>query len=139
MGLLEYLFERKNPGSVGEIQKNQPPLEPRSVIGVVLKLIITIFIIYGLCYITILQNFSFGNALVFFLILIVYCIISYRYVIRPDTSNMGLFGGLIDNPFRYTDDLNRKLMILSVLMYPGRFISTTLVQTFRLIKGIRRK
>ncbi|MDF2907769.1 MAG: hypothetical protein K0R34_3090 [Herbinix sp.] len=139
MGLLEYLFERKNPGTVGEIQKNQPPLETRSVAWVVLKLIISIVIICGLFYITVLQDFSFGRLLIYILTLTGYSIICYRYVPRPDTSNMGLFGGIIDNPFRYTDDLNRFLMFLSILLYPGRFISTTLVQTYRLIKGIRKK
>lgn len=134
MGLLEYLFERKNPGSVGEIQKNRPPSERGDVIWVVLKLMISIAITCGLFYITVLQDFSLGKALIFILIYTVYNIISYRYVPRPDTSNMGLLGGLIDHPFRYTDDLNRSLLFLSILLYPGRFISTTLVQTYRLIR-----
>ena len=139
MGLLEYLFERKNPGSVGEIQRNQPPGEPKSIFVVILKLIISIAISCSVFYITVMQNFSFINVMIFILIFVVYNIISYNYIPRPDTSNIGLLGGLIDNPFRYTDDLNRNLMFLSVFLLPGRFISTTLVQTFKLIRGIRKK
>ncbi len=55
------------------------------------------------------------------------------------TSNVGLLGGLIDNPFRYTDDLNRMLIVLFILMYPGRVISTTFIQTIVLFKRTGRK
>ncbi len=139
MGLLEYFFERKNPGNVGDIQKNQSPEEPGSVVGIIIKLIISIAISCGVFYITVMQNFSFINVMIFILVFTVYNIISYNYIPRPDTSNIGLLGGLIDNPFRYTDDLNRNLMFLSVFLLPGRFISTTLVQTFKLIRGIRKR
>lgn len=141
MGLLEYLFERKNPGNVGDIERNKPPVEPTEpaeILLIIIKLIISVALIYGLFYVTVLQNFSVGNTLIFLVILSIYCIVSYNFVPRPDTSNMGLLGGLIDHPFRYTDDANRFLLFLFIILYPGRFIATTLVQIFKLIINSRR-
>ena len=61
------------------------------------------------------------------MILFIYCLISYKVIPQSDTSNIGLLGGLIDHPFRYSDDINRFLILLSILLYPGRFIATTLI------------
>lgn len=139
MGLFEYLCERRNPGNVGDIQKNKQPVEPVGFVLIVVKLIISITIISGAFYITVMQDFSIAHTIIFALIALVYCTISYNFVPRPDTSNMGLLGGLIDHPFKFTDDLNRNLLVLFIVMYPGRFISTTIVQTFLLIKRICRR
>jgi hypothetical protein len=136
MGLFEYLGERKNPGNVGDIEKNREPVEPAGIAMIIVKLIVSIIIIYGAFYFTVLQDFNIGRAIVFALITIVYCIISYHFVPRPDTSNMGLMGGLIDHPFRYSDDANRFLLVLAIVMYPGRFIATTIVQALMLIRRI---
>lgn len=46
------------------------------------------------------------------------------YMIRPeaDRTNLGWGGGLFDNPFRWSDDLNRWLLFLMLALWPGRFI-----------------
>jgi len=41
---------------------------------------------------------------------------------EPDLSNVGLLGGLIDHPFRLSDDVNRFLIFLLVFLWPGRVI-----------------
>lgn len=45
----------------------------------------------------------------------------------PDYTNVGWLGGLIDNPFRVSDDLNRMLLFIMILLMPGRLIATTFV------------
>jgi len=51
------------------------------------------------------------------------------YMIRPeaDRHNLGWGGGLMDNPLRWSDDLNRGLMFLMIALWPGRFITEGLV------------
>jgi hypothetical protein len=139
MGLLEYFFERKNPGNVGSIQREKQTIKYISLPLVLIKIIISAFFVFGLFYLTVWQNLSIINILIFIIILIFYCVISYQVIPRPDTTNMGLLGGLIDHPFKYTDDMNRFLLLLSVLMYPGRFVSTTIMQTLMLLKRSGRK
>ena len=39
---------------------------------------------------------------------------------KPDPSNVGWAGGLIDHPFRWSDDQNRMLLALNVVLLPGR-------------------
>jgi hypothetical protein len=135
MGILEYIFERKNPGNVGGIQKNTQPIKHVSIPLLITRLFISSFIVYGLFYLTVMNQINLINIMTFIIILLVYCLISYKVIPTPDTSNVGLLGGLIDHPFRYTDDLNRGLMLLFILLYPGRFISTTIIQLLQRIKG----
>jgi len=51
------------------------------------------------------------------------------YMIRPeaDRHNLGWGGGLMDNPFRWSDDVNRWLMFLMIALWPGRFIAEGLI------------
>lgn len=134
MGILEYIFERKNPGKVGTFQKNEQSSKNISIPLLVFKIFISAFIVYLLFYLTVMNNLNFINTMIFIIILLIYCLISYFVIPKPDTSNVGLLGGLIDHPFRYTDDLNRLLIVLLILMYPGRFISTTIIQIIQLFK-----
>ncbi|WP_266213722.1 hypothetical protein [Paraliomyxa miuraensis] len=61
-------------------------------------------------------------------ILLAYLLVAYFIRPRPDFDNIGWLGGLIDNPFRYSDDINRFLMFLMVVLLPGRFVSDSLVE-----------
>lgn len=53
---------------------------------------------------------------------------------KPDYSNIGWFGGLIDNPFKISDDVNRMIVLFMVILIPGRLISTTVVSWIHLLK-----
>lgn len=134
MSIFEYLFERKNLGKVGTIEKNNQAIKKVSIPILILKLVIATFMIYGLFYITVLNNLTWINTIIFTAILFIYCLIGFKVIPQPDTSNVGLLGGLIDHPFRYSDDINRFLILLSILLYPGRFIATTLIQFIMLFK-----
>ncbi|MCK4983450.1 MAG: hypothetical protein KAS17_11035, partial [Victivallaceae bacterium] len=67
--------------------------------------------------------------------LIVYCLIAYFIRPQPDTDDMGLCGGMIDNPFSYSDDHNRFLMSLKYVLIPGCFFSESTINMFLLLRN----
>ncbi|ADB38119.1 hypothetical protein [Spirosoma linguale] len=56
-----------------------------------------------------------------------YVWISYRLSARPDLSNLGWWGGLLDNPFRSSDNVNRWLLYLQLLLVPGKLMAYSFV------------
>ncbi|MBI5363614.1 MAG: hypothetical protein HZA53_10585 [Planctomycetes bacterium] len=51
---------------------------------------------------------------------------------EPELRNVGWFGGLMDHPFRWSDDVNRWLAMLCIVLVPGRFASASIVALARL-------
>jgi hypothetical protein len=51
------------------------------------------------------------------------------FFVRPEANgdNMGIVGGLGDDPFQYADDVNRLLFKWHCLLGPGRFAAETLL------------
>ena len=49
---------------------------------------------------------------------------------EPNTDNMGWLGGFANDPSQYSDNINRELWNLHCLLGPGRFIATTVLDTF---------
>ena len=88
MSIFEWLFERRNPGPIGDLDVGRPPRGGADRVA------------------------------------------SYFLHPEPDYSNLGWFGGLIDNPFRYSDDLNRGLAFLFTFLWPGRFVANALINFF---------
>jgi hypothetical protein len=43
-------------------------------------------------------------------------------------------GGVIDDPFRYSDDINRFLLFLKVFLFRGEFLSESIIDVTRLIR-----
>ncbi len=125
MGLFEFIGEAMNPGSVGRIQSNKGINKNVNIRTLVLKSIISVGIIVGLYFLIFGRSFHLKGLLIYLGIMIVYCLIGFYIVPKPDYSNIGWLGGLIDHPFRYSDDLNRMLIFLVIVLYPGRLISTT--------------
>jgi len=56
-----------------------------------------------------------------------YLLIGYMFRPEPDRHNLGWFGGAMDNPFRWSDDVNRWLMFIMLALWPARFISESLI------------
>jgi hypothetical protein len=69
-------------------------------------------------------------------------LVAYSFVgvmVRPqaDLTNMGWMGGLVDNPFRYRDDLNRTLQFFDFVLWPGRVLGGAFVAFWRFHAGER--
>ena len=67
--------------------------------------------------------------------LAVYSVISFIIVPKPDYDDIGIAGGLIDNPFSLSDDINRFLIFLKILFLPGRIIAFAVVDLLWFFKG----
>ncbi len=61
---------------------------------------------------------------------VAYCLAAYFVRPEADTSNLGWAGGLIDHPFRFSDDINRLLLFLTIILWPGRFVAESLIDVF---------
>ena len=60
-------------------------------------------------------------------LMLVYVGICFYIRPEPNTDNMGILGGVIDDPMRVGDNLNRGLFLLYQIMGPGRFVSGTII------------
>ncbi|MFZ5829084.1 MAG: hypothetical protein ACOY3P_03315 [Planctomycetota bacterium] len=65
---------------------------------------------------------------------LIYVAVSYLFDPQPDAENLGWAGGMVDNPMRISDDWNRGLLLVKILLGPGRFVAESLIdirQAFR--------
>ncbi|NRA37146.1 MAG: hypothetical protein HRU15_03315 [Planctomycetes bacterium] len=127
MSLLEWLGESVNPGSLGSssVHINERRRSRMSCFfwGAITFAILAIPII-------IYMNSSLyqsGQLLKWIGICAVaeffYLLIGYHLKINPDYDNMGWCGGLIDNPFRYSDDWNRTMLFFMIFFMPARILA----------------
>jgi hypothetical protein len=136
MSLLEWIFERRNPGPIGTIEGSAPPPagRPRDiVIRGVIAIAIAIVVFIGIARLA----HTPGDRLAALLAVIVYCLVAYWVAVRPRLDNMGWFGGFVDDPFRWSDDANRTLLFVGVLLGPGRFVTGSLRDLFAYWRGER--
>ncbi|MDZ7680516.1 MAG: hypothetical protein U5J63_02110 [Fodinibius sp.] len=64
---------------------------------------------------------------------ITYLILGFFVQPQPDSDDMGWFGGLINNPFRISDNFNRFLLFLKILLLPGYLIARAILKFITLI------
>lgn len=63
----------------------------------------------------------------------IYLALGYSVHPDPDMSNLGWLGGLVNDPIHYTDNVNRQLLALLVILLPGRFLAESLVDVVGLV------
>ena len=54
--------------------------------------------------------------------LAVYLLVAILVRPNPDLHDLGYMNGMVDNPFRISDDMNRALWIFKLALWPGRFV-----------------
>ncbi len=131
---LEYLGEQADPQPVGSIEINTQYEPQKSAILVFLKLL-GLTVLFGVGFAILLPSlpFAYWQSVVLALgIILMY--VGVAFFVRPeaDTENLGWLAGLADDPLHYSDDLNRGLLFLHMLLGPGRFISGTILDVFAL-------
>ncbi|MHC1723541.1 MAG: hypothetical protein AB9836_10095 [Aminipila sp.] len=97
------------------------------LIVLILKTIVSIVILTVIYYLSFGISFHMKEALLFAAAITVYSVGGYFILPKPDYSNVGWFGGIFDNPFRISDDINRMLVFVMVILMPGRLFSTTVL------------
>lgn len=125
--LFELLGESLDPGDVGGIECGAPEVQRRSSTVVLLHFILAGFLLtcalVGICLGTWGVWFWFSFWLV---LLVVYLIAAHFLTPLPDYDNLGWFGGILGNPFRYSDDLNWMLLLLKLVLWPGNIVTVGL-------------
>lgn len=141
MSLSEWLGESMDPGPTGETQFGARDRGWRTRRAVLVRAGISIVMLGGLFLIFWrswgIRDFTFYRNV--FAVLLFYSCVAYFVHPEPDHSNMGWLGGLMDHPFRYSDDVNRFLLALSIVLAPGRFWSESLVDLVRLVRHAKHK
>lgn len=135
--LIEWLIERRRPGPVGTVDIDHPEPSRLRPVGLVLRGALAGGLIgYGA-----FLAAGASRPLATLSLLGFYLFVAYFVNPKPDPTNVGWAGGLIDHPFRWSDDKNRLLFALKVLLLPGRFAVTgvrDVVQLTRQRLGARR-
>jgi hypothetical protein len=130
MSVLAWLGEAIRPGPVGKIQFGKPPKKSRSRMVVLVRFVVSLAVLLiALRYLLLDQSNHWGtDSLSFLAIALVYLVLGYFVHPKAEPRNLGWLGGLFDNPFRLSDDVNRGLILLELLLLPGRFISSSFVE-----------
>jgi len=140
MSLFEWMGERYNPGSVGSVQFGRGGGSSRTN-GVVIVRFCIAYAVIGAVYYFVFTNLckaSLENVGITTGVLSGYCLFAYFFRPEPDTSNMGWCGGVLDNPFRYSDDINRFLLGLKIILLPGVFVADSVVDICLLMRNMFR-
>lgn len=117
MSLLEWFLESRNRGARGSLDAETPEPSTARTSLLLLRGLVGVSLISGGVYLALgAARPSSGLG-----VLAAYLLVAYFVRPRPDTTNIGWAGGLIDHPFRWSDDFNRGLLFLRVLLWPGRF------------------
>lgn len=136
MGILEIIGELINPGPVGKVDLNDNDYDIRQKL-IPIRFIISLIIIGIIEYLFVFQKDylnNFSELLKVNAFLIFYLLIASIIRVRPDYDNLGWVPFLINNPFRFSDNINRFLVTLNLLFTPGKFISKSIVGFFRYLK-----
>lgn len=135
MGLLEWIGESANPGPIrsvnfgGRHRDHRPRWSILVCFLIALGLVgLTVWILYAGLQLRTWTHWSIAAG-----IGLTYLCLAYFIHPQPDASNIGWAGGLFDHPFRYSDDVNRHLLFFLIFLFPGRFISESLIDSVLLL------
>jgi len=124
MSFMEWWGERTNPGNVGRVgisTDHAPCTSPGLVWARVLFLAAAVPTLWTLAAVNLpLPGWQAWAAVVGGTL--IYAGAAYFVDPQPDMENIGWCGGLVDHPWRYSDDINRNLFGLQILLGPGRFL-----------------
>jgi len=130
MSLFEWFCERKNLGSLGTVETGNRRLPSRSN-GVITFRFIIAFVLISFFYYSLYSSASSLTIETFAIpsiLLVIYCLLGYFIRPKPDTSNMGWAGGLVNDPFKITDNWNRQLMVFKIILMPAAFMVGYFIQ-----------
>lgn len=132
MSLFEIIGESVDPGPTGSVETGKPPHEPRSRLAVIVRGIVALGMVGTVFVMTALVGpLTPGRVGMVAGVMSAYLLVAYLVRPEPDYDNLGWAGGIFDNPLRYSDDINRFLVFVMLVLWPGRFVSTAIVDLFR--------
>jgi hypothetical protein len=129
MTFLELWGERVDPGEIGSVEISAEHEACPSRVLTIAKFAFVLFalpLLWGLA-LPMIPLPAWQSACLLVGGTLIYTAIGYLVRPEPNFDNVGLGGGLIDHPGRYSDDINRELIGANMLLGPGRFIAESLV------------
>ncbi len=72
----------------------------------------------------------------YWVLLLVYLVISFFFTPTYDLENLGLFGSRRDNPFSMEDDYNRTLHSVYQLLLPGKLVCAAFLFTWAVVRRV---
>ena len=134
MSFFEWMGEGYNPGRVGtvDVGGEYRGQQPWPLVG--FRLLFSLAAIGGAWYL-VFQYFPLTRQVIGITLLSTMAYVALGWLVRPkaDMSNVGMFGGLVDQPFRYSDDMNRSLLFFQAVLFPGKFIGDAFADAFTLV------
>jgi len=131
MSLLDNLEEQLEPGPIGDFEVGPPPREPRSRWQVLVRGIVGLAMVaIPLVLASLTTPFSLSAVTWVAVSLELYLAIAYYVRPRPADFDRR-WRAVFESPFRVTDDLNWMLWLLGVVLRPGRFATTAIVDLVR--------
>jgi hypothetical protein len=145
MSLLEWLLEPANPGPVGKLGLSSSEPEdddkpPRK--WLIWLAVVTGFLFLGVSLCWVFHNLFYIEAKSILLKLgnlALYVLTGHFVTAKPTYTNVGWLGGVVDNPFRISDDYNRWLVFIAVILLPGKLIAYSLVMSWLLGRHLYKK
>lgn len=136
MGLFEWLWERNQRNRTGHIDTYEQKKMPNTSNGRIAFNFILAVILLTLPFLWVNQSiFAIpGKYLLILALEAIYIFAGYYVNPQPDSDNYGWAGGLIDNPFRISDDINRLLLFLRIILFPGRMFGVFILQFITMLK-----
>ena len=127
--MLELIGESFNPGECGEITVGGGERPKREKAIVVIRLIVALAMLGGWVWLLAnpfgvesLKGWALAGGLT-----LMYIVVAWHVRPEPDMDNIGWAGGLVDHPVRWSDDYNRTLLWLRILLWPGLFLAESLL------------
>ena len=136
MSLFEWLGESMNPGPIGSVDTGPTDRRDRSRAMVIVCFLLASAALAGWVYLilAVFEVRSPEGQIGCGVATLLYLMLGYFVHPKPDPSNLGWLGGLMDHPFRYSDDINRFLLSLMIVLLPGRFVSEAVVDMVGLMR-----
>lgn len=131
MSLYEYWCEQYDPKPIGNVDLNTEHIAQTSPGVIFFKLFAATLMTAGMFWLPyhFLPIQGWHSVTVSSGIVLLYIGISFFFIPRPDSDNLGWMGGLVNDPFHYSDDWNRILLFWRGLLAPGRFVAGTILDT----------
>jgi hypothetical protein len=137
MSLLEWLGELRNPGPTGDVSLGGPTPSGGSPARIVVRAVVAVVLLGAATWFAVRDALEPFASPIAPAALVLYLVASALVNPEPDADNVGLFGGAMDHPFRISDDVNRTLLLLAVVLAPGKFVVGALADAWRLGRGRR--
>jgi len=113
------------------------PRSAKSLLGLALGLIFSVVLVIGphVAIVLYVPNYEPWMLITYWLCMATYLAAAYLINVSPDTSNLGLGGTILNNPFSYEDDHNRVMLKIALFLWPGKLVLWTLVRAYRVVRG----